>query len=175
MKNLAFEHFGGVLGAPVPRSSTIDLHALDLPVANLEELEADLMAEDIWIAIKSLPRDKAPGPDRFMIMFYQRCWPVIKDSVMAAVDQFCKGDSRNFSFINQAYITLLPKRDDATDVTDFHPTILIRSSAKIIVKALANKLAPMMEDLISRNQSAFIRGRCIQDNFALVQRAVKSC
>lgn len=31
-----------------------------------------------------------------------------------------------------------------------------------------------MEELISRNQNAFIGGRCIQDNFALVQRAVKT-
>lgn len=119
MENLSFEHLCRVLGAPVPRSSTIDLHALDLPVVKMAELEVDLTADDIWNDIKSSSPDKAPGPDGFAVMFYQRCWPVIKDSVMAAVVQFCRGDKRNFSFINQAYITLLPKQDDATDVADF--------------------------------------------------------
>lgn len=50
MENLAFEHFRGTLGSPVSHSTTVDLHALDLPVVNLDELELDLTAEDLWNA-----------------------------------------------------------------------------------------------------------------------------
>jgi hypothetical protein len=34
---------------------------------------------------------------------------------------------------------------------------------------LANCLSPRLDDLIQRNQSAFIKGRCIQDNYKYVQ------
>jgi hypothetical protein len=34
-------------------------------------------------------------------------------------------------------------------------------------------LAPRMPKLVHSNQSAFIKGRCIQDNFVLVQQAAR--
>jgi hypothetical protein len=42
---------------------------------------------------------------------------------------------------------------------------LINSLAKIITKVLAERLAPKLGQLVSRSQNAFIKGRCIHDNF----------
>jgi hypothetical protein len=39
---------------------------------------------------------------------------------------------------------------------------------------MANRLAPLLPNLVSANQSAFVRGRNIHDNFILVQQMVKS-
>lgn len=49
----------------------------------------------------------------------------------------------------------------------------MHSFAKLIATILANHLAPLMDSMIATNQSAFIRGRCIHDNFILVQQTVK--
>jgi hypothetical protein len=38
---------------------------------------------------------------------------------------------------------------------------------------LANRLSPKLDELIQRNQSAFIKGWCIQDNYKYVQCAAK--
>jgi len=57
---------------------------------------------------------------------------------------------------------------------DFRPISLIHSFAKLVTKLLANRLAPLLPSLISANQSAFVRGRKIHDNFILVQQMVKS-
>ena len=38
---------------------------------------------------------------------------------------------------------------------------------------MANHLAPFLNDLVAAIQSAFIRGRCIYDNFILVQQNIK--
>ncbi|WVZ50362.1 hypothetical protein U9M48_001621 [Paspalum notatum var. saurae] len=38
---------------------------------------------------------------------------------------------------------------------------------------MANRLAPHLKDLVSPNQSAFVKGRCILDNFILVQQTAK--
>lgn len=93
---------------------------------------------------------------------------------MEAVKQFCSGDNRSFHLLNRAFITLLPKREDAADIMDYRPISLIHSFVKILEKALANKLAARLDELYARNQSAFIKGTCIQDNFTVVQLAVKS-
>jgi len=56
---------------------------------------------------------------------------------------------------------------------DFRPISLIHSLAKLIAKILANRLAPFLDSLVATNQSAFIRGRCIHDNYMLVQQTIK--
>jgi hypothetical protein len=38
---------------------------------------------------------------------------------------------------------------------------------------MANRLAPHLNSMVATNQSAFIRGRCIHDNFMLVQQTIK--
>jgi len=38
---------------------------------------------------------------------------------------------------------------------------------------MANRLAPLLDSMVASNQSAFIRGRCIHDNFMLVQQTIK--
>jgi len=50
---------------------------------------------------------------------------------------------------------------------------LVHSFAKLVTKVLANRLAERQNFLVSTNQSAFIRRRCIYDNFILVQQTIK--
>ena len=49
----------------------------------------------------------------------------------------------------------------------------MHSFAKLVTKILANRLAVNMDQLISLNQSAFIKGRFILDNFMLVHQTTK--
>jgi hypothetical protein len=49
----------------------------------------------------------------------------------------------------------------------------VHSFAKLITKLLANRLAPKLQDMVSPIQSAFIKGRFIQDNFMLVQQTAR--
>ena len=59
-------------------------------------------------------------------------------------------------------------------VKDFRPISLIHSFAKIVMKVLALRVAPAMDDLISNCQSAFIKKRCIQDNFLYVRNLARA-
>lgn len=58
------------------------------------------------------------------------------------------------------------------NITDYRPISLMHSVAKIMGKVLANRLAPHLNDIVSRSQSAFIQGRSIQDNFQYIRGAV---
>jgi hypothetical protein len=92
---------------------------------------------------------------------------------MAAVLKLYVGDGRNFGKINCAYITLVPKKSDAEEVGDYRPISLVHSFAKLFSKLLANRLRPKMEKLVSCNQSAFIKGRNLHDNFLLVRQLAR--
>ena len=82
-------------------------------------------------------------------------------------------DGRSLYLVNQAYIFLLRKKPDACMVSDFRPISLIHSFIKLFTKVLARRLAPHMNDLVKTNQSAFIRGRVLHDNFKAAQLTAK--
>ncbi|WVZ81056.1 hypothetical protein U9M48_028482 [Paspalum notatum var. saurae] len=126
---------------------------LDILTWDLGELEAPI-SEKVWNAIKELLSDKAPGPDGFTGRFYISCWHIIKDE---------STKFRNFWLLNCAFITLLPKRDDATSVKDFSPISFVHSFAKLVTKIMANRLAGQLNQL----------GRFIKDNFMLVQQTAR--
>lgn len=156
------------------RERSINLAVLELQSVDAEPLESSFTEDDIWNVIHALPPDKAPGPDGFSARFYQSPWPTIKEVVMRAVRAFDVGDRRGFVKLNEVYITLLPKCDGTVDVKDHWPVSLVHSSAKILAKAMSLHLAPALPHLIAPNQSAFIGGHAIMDNFMLVQQLIRS-
>jgi mannosylglycoprotein endo-beta-mannosidase len=58
-------------------------------------------------------------------------------------------------------------------IKEYRPISLVHSFAKLITKILANRLAGRLNELVSPVQSAFIKGRFIQDNFMLVQQIAR--
>jgi hypothetical protein len=80
---------------------------------------------------------------------------------------------RGFYLLNQVHMILLRKRRDAKMVHDFRPISLIHSFGKLVTKVLAMQLAPFIDNLVMPNQSAFIKGRALHDNFRIVHLTAK--
>lgn len=151
----------------------MDLQAFHRTGGDLSLLDEPITEEEVWSTIRSLPMDRAPGPDGFTGRFYKECWAMIKADVMAAIIILQQGNARGLGLLNAAYITLVSKTEDAVLAKDFHPISLLHSFAKLYTKILANRLAPLLNSMVATNQSAFIRGCSIHDNFILVQQTVK--
>jgi hypothetical protein len=99
---------------------------------------------------------------------------MIKDAVMRVVGWFDSADGRGFCKVNDAFITLLPKHTGTVEVGEFRPISLIHSFTKIISKAMAARLAKPLPLLVDQNQSAFVSGREIQDNFFMVKHSIQT-
>lgn len=167
------EFYENLLGTSMDREETINLEELGSHTHDLSSLEVPFTEQEVWSTIKQLPSDKAPGPDGFTGRFYKSCWQIIKHDIMAAVWAVWSRKFMGFSCLNSAYITLIPKKEDADQPKDFRPISLVHSFAKLITKMLANRLAGRLQQMVSPNQSAFIKGRFIQDNFMLVQQTTR--
>lgn len=83
------------------------------------------------------------------------------ESVFAA---FCDG-SLNLDRLNQAHLVLLPKKDGARTPDAFRPISLQGCVVKAFTKAMVHRLQPLIEDLVSPDQSGFIKGCNIADNY----------
>jgi hypothetical protein len=133
------------------------------------EIDRAFSESEVARAIKCLPREKAPGPDGFTNDFYIECWDIIKQDILNAFHAFYLQHCGSFDCLNRAQVALIPKVEIALEPKDFRPISLIHSFAKILTKVLANRLAMYIDRLISTSQSAFIKRRCIQENFMYVR------
>jgi hypothetical protein len=103
--------YAKLIGECGDREQTIDLEALHMPTYNPAYLNEPVTELELWNTIRSLPNDKAPGPDGFTGRFYKSCWNIIKMDLMAIVYAVWNRKFDNFGLLNSAYITLIPKQD----------------------------------------------------------------
>lgn len=123
----------------------------------------DFTDEEISNAMFQIGPLKAPGPDGFPARFFQRHWAVMKDDIINAVKLFFASGVMPDG-INSTVIVLIPKIDSPSRLTDFRPIDLCNVIYKVIAKCLVNRLRPILDELVSPEQSAFVPGRLITDN-----------
>ncbi|GJT47181.1 RNA-directed DNA polymerase, eukaryota, reverse transcriptase zinc-binding domain protein [Tanacetum coccineum] len=125
-------------------------------------LEKEVIMEEIKFAVCNCGNNKAPGPDGFTFGFIKRYWEIFSRDIMEFVIKFF--DSKKMPLgSNSSFITLIPKVSSPIHVKDYRPISLINVHYKIIAKILANRLAKVVDKIISQEQFAFISGRQILD------------
>uniref|UniRef100_A0A803P3V6 Reverse transcriptase n=1 Tax=Cannabis sativa TaxID=3483 RepID=A0A803P3V6_CANSA len=126
----------------------------------------DFTKEDVKTAIGQIHPLKAPGKDGLPGLFYHHHWEAVGDEVITTCLAVLNNNEDSKS-INDTLLCLIPKVKDPTVVSDFRPLSLCNVIYKVISKCLANRMKMSMDKVISENQSAFIKGRQIQDNAIL--------
>ena len=125
-------------------------------------LQKEVTEAEIKATMFSLGNEKAPGPDGFTAYFFKKSWSIIGRDVCHAVKSFFQSGSL-LKEVNSTIITLVPKVQNPSKVAEFKP----------ITKILANRFRSCLNDLVSPNQTAFIKGRSISENILLAQELVK--
>lgn len=106
---------------------------------------------------------KAPGPDGFPARFFQRNWAVLKKEVTTVVRNFFL-QGVMLAGVNDTSIVLIPKVSKPEQLKEFRPISLCNVIYKVVSKCMVNRLRPILKDIISVTQSAFIPERLITDN-----------
>ncbi|XP_038697968.1 uncharacterized protein LOC119995523 [Tripterygium wilfordii] len=113
----------------------------------------------------SIDADSCSGPDGFNGHFFQSCWNIIESDLVEACKAFWNGQNLPKS-CTSTLIVLIPKVVNPTKFSDLRPISLCNLVNKIISKIMAIRLLP---NIISSNQSAFVKGGDISDNVLLAQ------
>lgn len=119
-------------------------------------------------AIMSMKPYKAPGPDGFQPVFYQRFWNLIEPSVTRTVMDILEGKTFPKN-LNKAFLVLIPKEEEPHFVTQFRPIGLCNIIYKMVTKVLVHRLKSILPSFISPNQCSFVPRRQITDNIVIVQ------
>ena len=75
---------------------------------------------------------------------------------------------------NSTFLSLIPKEVNPETFDRFQTISLCNASYKLLTKLLANRLKPLLENLISPLQGGFVKGRHLVDNVIQVQESLHS-
>ena len=114
-------------------------------------------------AVFAIHADKAPGPDGFSAGFYHSYWDIIGKDIYQDIREFFE-TGHFHRRQNETHIRLISKVSCPRKVSDFRHISLCNMHYKIIAKILTSRLQPLLLQIISPHQSAFVRKRAIGDN-----------
>ncbi|KAG7541952.1 Endonuclease/exonuclease/phosphatase superfamily [Arabidopsis thaliana x Arabidopsis arenosa] len=135
------------------------------------KLTAIPSANDIRLACFSIHADKAPGPDGFSASFFQTNWETVGKNIILEIQGFFSSGILPKN-LNATHVRLIPKIKSPRTMKDYRPIALCSVYYKIIAKLLTKRLQPILHDLISENQSAFVPQRAISDNVLITHEAL---
>eukprot|EP00253_Pinus_taeda_P003585 PITA_03585 len=175
---LLSDHFGRIVHEPeINREEAIKEITNAIPKSITEEknwaLRRTITMEEVEEAVRSMPSDKAPGPDGFTINFYKACWNIVKQDIWEIVE-YSRRSKTILKSLNSTFISLVPKVEEANTPEKFIPIALCNVIYKIISKVMANRLKVILPGIISQEQLGYMEGRQILDNILLAQEMIHS-
>lgn len=162
--DLQKRHFDGIYTEDPDSLDPLNLLPLNqddvpqVPDFKKDYINRPFTPEELYSALKELNKNKTPGSDGITPEFYLRFWDLIKNAFMQSLE-FSLEEGILTEGQRLGVITLIPKKDlDKLVISNWRPITLLNSDVKIISKALAKRLQYCIKDVVSEDQSGFIRG-----------------
>ena len=147
------------------------LNVIDVPKSSEDQVklcEEDLTEKDLYKSLRSMQNNKSPGNDGLTKKFYETFWDDLKEILVNSVRE--AKEIRHLSTSQrQAIIKLIEKKDrDKRFIKNWRPISLLNVDSKIILKAISEKLKEVLPDLISAQQTAYVKNTHIGESGRLI-------
>eukprot|EP00253_Pinus_taeda_P008941 PITA_08941 len=162
---------GGITLAEIIRTAQSFPRFVDEEEA--ENLMEVVTKEEVEHVLKSMAKDKSPGPDGWTSELFNHFFELIGDELTEVVNE-SRRKGEMYSPFNATFIALIPKKEDPDSFEDFRPISLCNCVYKIIAKIIAMRLKPILSKNISSEQFGFLDGRQIHEAIGVAQETIHS-
>lgn len=138
----------------------------ELPQVSAEtnsQLDRPLQMEELHVALPSMQGRRAPGVDGLTVGFYKAFWNILAPDILEVFNESLVSGSLQLS-CRKAVVTLLPKKGNLQDITNWRPVSILCMNYKILSKALANRLREAMEQVIHWDQAYCVPRQCLPNS-----------
>ena len=123
--------------------------------------------DELWSTLVSCT-DSSPGPDGIPYSYLRVLWNQIGATIVEAWNYTLSTGNLCPSH-KLSYLKLIPKSDkDTKKLTNWRPITLSNCDHKIITKTYAGRLGTEIASCIKERQTAYIKGRIINDNIRAI-------
>lgn len=163
--------FSGATGA---NGEDVNDFAGELPIIDeaTRKMNNEAITElDILAAIKTLSKNKAPGPDGIGSKFY-KTFALKLGRILEKVFQDIHKRGLLPPSMRKAHTVLIRKKQNqgsVPGVADFRPISLLCTDYKILAKTLALRLDRGLKDVVGIHQTYGIKRRCISRNLHVMR------
>jgi exonuclease III len=134
-----------------------------------DSTDADISIEELYEALKDLPNNKTPGTDGLSAEFYKKLWNSIKTPLYKCYKKIFEEGKMSLDQ-RTGVINLLPKPGKNLKIIgNWRPITVLNTDYKILAKTLANKMKPLLPNIINKNQTGFMKNRLIGENIRIIQ------
>ena len=125
-------------------------------------------------AVFNMKNNKAPGSDGLPVEFYKMFWKQISEPFYNALkSSFAE---KELSVTQKCSIlSLIHKKGDIHDLGNYRPISLTNCDYKIIACVFARRLQKIIDNLINKDQTGYIKGRYIGNNARLIMDIFDYC
>ncbi|XP_038999040.1 uncharacterized protein LOC120124432 [Hibiscus syriacus] len=155
-----------------PIESLKDLLRYSLPDGAVSFLTKEVSKLEIKEALFRQGKDKTLGPYGFTFGFFKAIWEIVGSDFISAVRYYFQTSFLLPAF-NATTLVLVPKSSNACFAKDFRPISCCSVVYKTITRILVDRLVPYFPEMISQNQTSFVKDRNIMDNTLLAQEVVR--
>jgi len=137
-------------------------------------LTAAFSHSEITEALFSMDTRASPGPDGFGPSFYRKFWPSLCLNIQQLFTDFFDG-TLDLDGLNRALLVLIPKKDGVRTPDGFRPISLQNCPMKLFSKVMVNRVKPLIPTIVDADQTGFIHGRSIAENFVYAADLLSVC
>ena len=138
-----------------------------------EQLRKSINKNELKQAIYQMQNDKSPGIDGIPVEFYKTFYETLENGLIQLDNNILFTEKSITNTMQQAIITLIPKKGDLNKLKYWRPISLLCIDCKILTKMLANRLKNVLPQIICMKQTCSIPDRIIFNNLFLIRDTIR--
>jgi hypothetical protein len=117
-----------------------------------EECVAPITLQELTTALRNTSQGKVPDLEGLTYEFYKEFWELIGPLLLKVATTSLQEGQLSLSMRSRV-ITMVPKKEDHTDLSNWHPITLLNTGYIIITRCFASRINAVLPALITTDQS----------------------